>query len=90
MGKEGRFRLQVRAEFQNIFNRMAYSLPSDGSAFGAGAVFTTTPTAHANAGGTLSSGYGFVPWVNGVGIASSQRPDRCEVYVLILVTVLIG
>jgi hypothetical protein len=67
MGKEGRFRLQVRAEFQNIFNRMAYSLPSDGSAFGAGAVFTTTPTAHANAGGTLSSGYGFVPWVNGVG-----------------------
>ena len=67
MGKEGRYRLQVRAEFQNIFNRLFYSMPSDGSAFGAGAVFTTTPTAHANAGGTLSSGYGFVPWVNGAG-----------------------
>jgi hypothetical protein len=61
-----RFRIQVRAEFQNIFNRTFYSLPTT-----AGATTTTTPTGRANTlsgtSGLLSSGWGFVPWVNGAG-----------------------
>jgi hypothetical protein len=56
----------IRAEFQNIFNRMFYSLPSD-----SGATTITTPTGHNNSlsgvSGLLSSGFGFVPWVQGVG-----------------------
>ncbi len=62
LGKEGRYQFQIRAEFQNIFNRLYYSAPSN-----SGATTITTPTAHANAGGTLSSGWGFVPWLNGTG-----------------------
>ena len=54
--------LQVRAEFQNIFNRLFYSLPSD-----SGATTITTPTGHANPGGTLSSGFGYVSWLQGAG-----------------------
>jgi len=66
ISKEGKYRLQIRAEFQNIFNRMLYSLPSIG-----GGATITTPTGHNNSlsgvAGLLSSGYGFVPWVNGAG-----------------------
>ncbi|MBZ5636023.1 MAG: TonB-dependent receptor [Acidobacteriia bacterium] len=69
MGKEGRYNLQVRAEFQNVFNRLFYSAPAVGS-FG-----NTNPasqTQNANlypngASGALSAGYGFVNFVNGAG-----------------------
>ncbi|MBV9506865.1 MAG: carboxypeptidase regulatory-like domain-containing protein [Acidobacteriia bacterium] len=57
-----RVSLQVRGEFQNIFNRLFYSLPSD-----SGATTITTPTGHANPGGTLSSGFGYVSWLQGAG-----------------------
>ena len=57
-----RMSLQVRAEFQNIFNRLFYSLPTD-----SGATTITTPTGHANPGGTLSSGFGYVSWLQGAG-----------------------
>jgi hypothetical protein len=66
MGKEGRYKLQVRAEFQNIFNRVFYSVPST-----AGATTTITPTGHANTlsgtTGLLSSGWGYVNWLQGSG-----------------------
>jgi Carboxypeptidase regulatory-like domain len=59
-----RFRLSVRAEFTNIFNRLYYTLPT-----GSGGTFTTTPTGHGNSlsgtSGLLSSGFGYVGWVNG-------------------------
>jgi len=67
MGKEGRYRLQIRAEFQNIFNRLFYSIPLDGSPFGGSFATVTTPTLHGNPGGTLSGGYGFVNFLNGAG-----------------------
>ena len=64
-----RYQLTVRAEFTNIFNRLFYSLPSDGSAFGSAAVFTTSPVGRGNSlsgtSGLLSSGFGYVNWVNG-------------------------
>jgi hypothetical protein len=70
LGKEGRYNFQVRAEFQNIFNRLFYSAPSVSGGF-----FPTNPNTPTQATnpypngqpGALSSGYGFVPWVNGAG-----------------------
>ena len=62
--KEG-MNFQIRAEFQNIFNRLFYSMPSDGGGF-----FPTnpsTPAVHNNPNNGLSGGYGFVPYINGVG-----------------------
>jgi trimeric autotransporter adhesin len=64
MGKEGQYTLQFRMEFQNMFNRLFYSAPADGGIFG---TTTASPTAYNNPGNTLSSGYGFVNWVNGAG-----------------------
>ncbi|MBV8844477.1 MAG: TonB-dependent receptor [Bryobacterales bacterium] len=71
-GKEGRFRLQIRAEFQNVFNRLVYSLPADAvGIFGLPSTNPATPTARGNsfagAGGLLSGGFGYVNWVNGAG-----------------------
>jgi hypothetical protein len=66
MGNEGKYSLQVRSELNNVFNRLFYSLPSDGA-------FTNplSPTAHNNAYGSttglLSSGFGYVSWFNGAG-----------------------
>ncbi|HTA45422.1 MAG TPA: carboxypeptidase-like regulatory domain-containing protein [Bryobacteraceae bacterium] len=64
-----RYNVTIRAEFTNIFNRLYYSVPSNGAAFGAGPVFTTSPVGHGNSlsgtSGLLSSGFGYVPWVNG-------------------------
>jgi Carboxypeptidase regulatory-like domain len=69
MGREGRYNLQVRAEFQNVLNRHFFSAPAVGS-FGntnpASATTTTNPFPN-GAPGALASGYGFVNWVNGAG-----------------------
>ena len=57
---------QIRGEFQNIFNRMFYSLPSN-----SGSTTITSPTGHANTlggvSGLLSSGWGYVSWLQGAG-----------------------
>ncbi|HTW67234.1 MAG TPA: hypothetical protein VME17_21590, partial [Bryobacteraceae bacterium] len=79
--KEG-FQLQIRAEFQNIFNRLFYAAPADSGPNGlAGlpAVNPETPTGAMNTlgarTGLLSSGYGFVNWVNGgVGSPGGAQP----------------
>jgi hypothetical protein len=64
-GKEGRYNIQVRAEFQNIFNRHFYSLPGS-SFFGPNqANSLTTPTLYGN--GVLTSGYGFITTAGGAG-----------------------
>jgi hypothetical protein len=68
MNRERNVNLQIRMEFQNIFNRLFLTNPAPVSAssspFGAGApnpaaTTVTTPT------GALSSGYGFVNTFNG-------------------------
>ena len=70
-----RAQFQIRAEFQNIFNRLFYSVPANGSPFGIGftSVTTTVGTGNALSGtkGLLSSGFGYVNWVNG-GIGNPQ------------------
>jgi hypothetical protein len=65
-GKEGKYNLSVRGEFQNIFNRHFYSQPT--------LSFPTTPQANTSAfyqggpaAGALSGGFGYVSYLNGAG-----------------------
>lgn len=61
--------LQIRAEFQNVFNRVFYALPADGAGTGT----YTAPTYNnpfpvpGSTGGALNAGYGFVNSFNGNG-----------------------
>ncbi len=59
LAKEGKVRLNVRAEFQNVFNRVTLGIPA--------ATNIASPVQHNNPGGALSLGYGFVNTVNGAG-----------------------
>ncbi len=65
VGHEGRYKLTVRTEWQNIFNRLFHSTPNNGSPFGRPFTSVNTPTGRTNPGGTLSAGFGYVEWVNG-------------------------
>jgi hypothetical protein len=68
MGKEGRFNFAIRAEFQNIFNRLFLSAPltnSNGSA-----VSATLPLS--SVGGVNIGGYGFVSTLAGAGATPRQ------------------
>jgi hypothetical protein len=58
-GHEGRMNLQIRAEFQNIFNRIFIPAPSITS--------LTTPTTFAPGSSTLTGGFGYVNTNAGVG-----------------------
>ena len=68
-----KYEFQVRAEFQNPFNRVFYSIPVSGYPSGA-----YTPAAYQNpfpvlgsTSGALSGGYGFVDEFNGGGASSN-------------------
>jgi hypothetical protein len=63
IGPEGRFNLNIRAEFQNIFNRLFLSPPltnGNGGVLAANAPLTYS-------GGVIIGGYGSVATVNGAG-----------------------
>jgi hypothetical protein len=66
-----KYQIQVRAEFQNIFNRVFYSVPSTGGAGGVGTAnapsYTNPFPVQGSTGGALSGGYGFVNAFNGAG-----------------------
>ena len=61
--KEG-MSVYIRAEFQNVFNRLFYQMPAN-----SGSTTVISPVGHANSlngiTGLLSSGWGYVNWVNG-------------------------
>ncbi|MBZ5673102.1 MAG: hypothetical protein LAP61_02545 [Acidobacteriia bacterium] len=61
LAKEGKVNLNVRAEFQNVFNRVTLSSPSANN--------IASPTANNNPGKALSAGFGFVNTFNGAGTA---------------------
>jgi hypothetical protein len=67
--------LYVRAEFQNVFNRLFYQMPSN-----SGSTTITSPVGRANrlsgVTGLLSSGWGFVNWVNGGSPGSGGAQPR--------------
>jgi hypothetical protein len=85
------FSLQIRAEFQNIFNRQFYAEPADAvGIFGAPSTNPATPAAHGNAYGNpgqpgytpglLSGGYGYVSWVNGgAGTPGAAQPRSGQI-----------
>ena len=65
-----KYQIQIRAEFQNIFNRVFYSLPSSEIGFGGASAAPAYANPFPVAGsttGALSSGYGFVNSFNGAG-----------------------
>jgi hypothetical protein len=69
--REG-FTLQVRAEFQNVFNRLFYSIPANGvGIFGLPSTTPETTPSYGNHIGTttglLSAGYGYVNYLEGAG-----------------------
>jgi hypothetical protein len=67
-GKEGRFNFFLRAEFQNIFNRLFLSAPQTGNqglAGGAPSATIFTPLTTTN--GVLTNGYGYINTVQGIG-----------------------
>jgi hypothetical protein len=65
-GRENRFNLNVRAEFQNVFNRRFYSAPSSGNPNTV--VQYNNPFVPGTTGtGALSQGFGFVNYINGAG-----------------------
>lgn len=59
IGKDGKKNLNVRAEFQNIFNRHFYGQPAVAN--------PNALAANNNPGGALSAGFGFVNTLNGAG-----------------------
>jgi hypothetical protein len=63
IGKEGKQNLQIRAEFQNVFNRHFYSAPG-GSPIANPAYNNFAINGN---GPTLSGGFGYVNWLNGAG-----------------------
>ena len=74
----------VRVEFQNIFNRVFYAIPTNGAPFGGVSSFVTTPTVSNNSlsgtKGLLSSGFGYVNWVNGgIGSNGGAQPRSGQV-----------
>jgi hypothetical protein len=67
-GKEGKLNLQIRAEFQNVFNRHFYSTPSFSGTTGSPLSVPQYNNFAINGNGnTLSSGFGYVNWLNGAG-----------------------
>jgi hypothetical protein len=66
MGKEGKYNLQIRGEFQNILNRRFYSAPGNG-ATGINTPTTFNTTAGSAAFGSVVGGFGYVNAVNGFG-----------------------
>jgi Carboxypeptidase regulatory-like domain len=71
MGKEGKYNLNVRIDFQNVFNRHFFSTPAGTTG---SLTYPSTPQANLGsyvyggpAAGALSGGYGFVSFANGLG-----------------------
>jgi len=64
-----KYQIQIRGEFQNIFNRVFYSLPSTGNGVGTAnaAAFANPFPVVGSSSGALSGGYGFVNAFNGFG-----------------------
>jgi hypothetical protein len=64
MGHEGRYNMFIRAEFQNIFNRVFYSAPFTGA--------TNPASVTTQAGGVLTGGYGVIATLGGAGAQPRQ------------------
>ena len=70
MGREGKYTLQVRAEFQNVFNRHFYSVPTI-----AGSLLAPPSTV----GGVINGGYGTINTTTGTGAGAVPRSGQAVV-----------
>ena len=70
LGHEGRFNLQIRAEFQNVFNRHFYAAPTVNS--------ITTPISRTVAG-IINGGYGTISTVTNTGAGAIPRSGQAVV-----------
>jgi len=68
MGKEGRYNLQVRAEFQNIFNRHFYAAPTTSS--------NPAVAPSVNGSGIITGGYGTINTTTGTGAGAVPRSGQ--------------
>jgi Carboxypeptidase regulatory-like domain/TonB dependent receptor len=79
MGKEGRYEFSIRAEFQNIFNRLFLTAPATGNQglgpFGGAAITTSTAPVH-DTNGVLTGGFGFVNTTTPLGGAAQPRSGQ--------------
>ena len=66
LGKEGKYNLFIRAEAQNIFNRLFLSMPLTGTASPTLSANPSTP-ATTGAGGVFTGGYGYLATLGGAG-----------------------
>jgi hypothetical protein len=82
LAKEGKVNLNVRAEFQNVFNRLFLNLPT--------ATNPSSPASCNNAGpgprpsvctsgSLLSAGYGYSNWFNGGGFGTVISPRSGQI-----------
>jgi hypothetical protein len=74
-----KYQIQVRAEFQNVFNRVFYNLPLTGNATGTATLpgYTNPYPVTGSSAGALSAGYGFVNEFNGgAGVAGNVTSPR--------------
>ena len=66
-GKEARYNFFIRAEFQNIFNRLFLTAPATGNQAAAGTTPVTTLTSVTTSAGVNTAGFGYVNTVAGAG-----------------------
>jgi Carboxypeptidase regulatory-like domain/TonB dependent receptor len=75
VGKEGRYNLQIRAEFQNIFNRHFYSMPATGvPGFFTFSSLTAAPSK--NTSNVITGGYGTINTTTGTGAGAVPRSGQ--------------
>ncbi len=67
MGHEGKYNLQIRAEFQNIFNRHFYATPVTTGSLG---------VAPSTVGGIITGGYGTINTTTGTGAGAIPRAGQ--------------
>ena len=69
IGKEARYNFQIRAEFQNVFNRHFYAMPSI-----LGANPAVAPSV--NSAGVITGGYGTINTTDGTGAGDVPRAGQ--------------
>jgi len=82
LAREGKVNLNVRAEFQNVFNRLFLNMPTATNPAAPATCNNAGPGPRPSvctAGTLLSAGYGYSNWFNGGGFGSSIAPRSGQI-----------
>ena len=78
MGKEGKYNLQIRAEFQNVLNRHFYAIPATGiPSFFTFSNLTAAPSR--NTAGIITGGYGTINTTTNTGAGAIPRSGQAVI-----------